>query len=173
MWPSICSSVNWRGEAEELVGIRGRSGGSAGCLLRSYSMALLSSRAGLSLEHKILTAALMLPSSSFDATAAATVWSSLILSLLLAYSEAGFAEQISSHFRVHSVGKHSTRFLTVDVRLCLLPPRIGCSSMDAPKVTNACQRDGFSASFSIPLMRVDRSLPVNVLTALGMCFINL
>ena len=136
-------------------------------------MAFLSSRAGLSLEQRILTAALMLPPSSFDATAAATAWSSLIFSLLLAFSAAGFAEQISSHFRVHSVGKDSTCFLTVDVRLCLFPPRIGCSSMDAPKVSNACQQDGLSASFSISLMRVDKSLPVHGLAALGMCFINL
>src|SRR6218665_2090244 len=116
----------------------------------------------------------MLPSSSFDEiAAAATTWSSLILSLLLVPPAAGFAEQISSHLRVHSIGKDSTYFLTDDVRLCLLPPRIGCSSMDAPKVSNACQRDGLSASFSIPLMRADKSLPAQGLAALGMSFINL
>src|SRR6218665_1742561 len=89
------------------------------------------------------------------------------------FPASGFAEQSLFHLRVHSVGKASTGLLTVDVMLCLLPPLTGCSSIDAPKVSNACQRDGLSASFSIPLMRVDKSLPVPGLVAFGMCFINL
>src|SRR6218665_2205286 len=60
----------------------GRSDGGSGCFDRSSSSVSRSTFSGLSLEHRILTAALMFPSSNLDATAVATDCSSLNLIFL-------------------------------------------------------------------------------------------
>src|SRR6218665_2866423 len=65
------ASVAWKGVLVVGRGIYGRSGGGEGCFKRSSASVSSFIGAGLSSEHRILDAALMLPSSSFAATAAA------------------------------------------------------------------------------------------------------
>src|SRR6218665_2659445 len=71
-----CSSLTCKGADRGGDAKFGRSDGGSGSFDRSSSSVSRSTFAGLSLEHRILTAALMFPSSNLDATALATDCSS-------------------------------------------------------------------------------------------------
>src|ERR1043165_8273798 len=122
MCPLTCSSLICKGADLSSVMAAGRSDGGSGCFDRSSSSVSRSTFAGLSLEHRILTAALMFPSSNLDATAAANVCSSLKLFLRSLLLFVRFCVVISSHLRGHSVRKLSTLLLMVVAKLWRLPP---------------------------------------------------
>src|ERR1700733_7073494 len=115
--PKTCSSDVWKAAVVRFVVIEGRSGGGTGCFVRNSSIVSGSAFTGLSVEQRILTAALFFPSSRFDATAAVINRSFSDLDLSFRLTMRGFAEKISSLLSCQVVRKISTRFLMVDVRL--------------------------------------------------------
>src|SRR6218665_1581198 len=119
----------------------GRSVGGAGCFELSSASVSSFNRAGISLEHNILDAALIFPSSSLAATAAATdlsLFGTLPVPVLFGGVCVSPAKS-SAALAGHEPGNSTTRFFTVEVRLCWRPPLTGCSSIIDPKVRRLCQ----------------------------------
>src|ERR1043165_4463709 len=107
------------------AGIGGPSDGGEGGLERSSSNVCSQTRAGTSPEHSIFAAALMLPSSSLAATAAAMEWSLLSVFLLLTERAGWSASKISSALECQLLKNSEVRFLMVDVKLWRMQPCLG------------------------------------------------
>jgi hypothetical protein len=129
--PSRC-----RAKSRVQSGMTALSRGAAGCRSRSASTVSLQSGANLSSELKMRMAALMLPSSSFDITAAA-IAASQSFDLLTRVSVGGLMTSVTE------------RFKKSDAVLCLRPDRRGAFNMVELKLRNV---DHASTDFKLLIM---------------------
>src|SRR6218665_1726712 len=167
------ASVAWKGVLVVGRGIDGRSGGE-GCFKRSSSSVSSFIGAGLSSEHRILAAALMLPSSSFAAPAAARACSPPAPRRPAApdsWLYCGAKRFVSPEGAAEN--KFSTRALILDVRLWRFPPLTVCVSVNAPKDRRRRHGSGEKGSKRIRLMTVVSKPHQLCLAALGMCLRSL
>lgn len=132
------ASVVCKGDVVAGRGMAGRSGGGAGCFWRSCSKVPSLIGAGPSSEQRMRAAALIFPSSSLAAIAAALVRSPHGPRLPLLSVEGALGEKMDVAKSGYLSWKSATRFLIRSVRLRRRPPLVGTSKIPAPKVRSRC-----------------------------------
>jgi len=136
-----------------------------GCLAFNLLRVSADGVAGLSSEHRILAAALKLPSSIFAVTAdIKTSIGSLFFNL---------TQWLVHGPAVGSVGSvmAAVRLLMMEAKLCLLPPRVGRLRMSFAK-ENRADQGRESSAFKLMSFRIEVTILAQLGRAdLGMCFI--